>query len=167
MRALFIGEAPSRSTSRSGAALVGETGRRLASWAGVSASEFHKRVACRNLFDHLPSKWDREEAMMRAALLLVREHGGHAPSLPVVLLGEKVADAFGVKDDQRHTPYRWYPYPTAARRFAVMPHPSGLNHHWNDEANVRRAERFLRRLLGVTTRRPRQARLPIRGEMRT
>lgn len=169
MRPLFIGEAPSPSTSRFGShPLVGMTGARLAAWAGVSPAEFRRRCGCVNLFDRVPQRWDRRSAEDRAAWLwveLCKPHDGTGRELRgvdvVVLLGDKVADAFRCRSVRPFTVSQ-----TSGPAIAVMPHPSGLNHYWNDEANVRRAERFLRRLLG-TGRRPRQARLPMRGAAKT
>lgn len=42
----------------------------------------------------------------------------------------------------------------AAPLFAVSPHPSGVNHFWNEPANVARARRFWRRLAREAARGP-------------
>jgi hypothetical protein len=158
MRPLWIGAAPSRSTSRLGAApLVGMSGHRLAAWAGLSPADFRSRVELVNLFEALPEKWDVRAARERALDLM---QGKFVAGARVVLLGSKVAMAF-----KRHKaePFAWETYGLAGDYYAVarMPHPSGENLFWNDPANVRRAERFLRRLLGVMTPRARQARLQL------
>jgi uracil-DNA glycosylase len=161
MRPLFIGEAPSRSTSRAGAApLVGESGHRLAAWAGLSPAEFRRRAELINLFAALPERWDRDAARGSAAALAAQWLQPDQQR-PVVLLGEKVALAFAASGC-----VLFRTYVAATGSLTVMPHPSGLNHYWNDAANVRRAERFLRKLMGVTERRPRQARLALKGATR-
>ena len=158
MRPLFIGEAPSPSTSRFGShPLVGMTGTRLAQWAGVSPAWFRRQVECVNLFDEIPQRWDRQQASEAGAAVCAANDlsGRH-----VVLLGRKVAEAVGVPYAPFKTHEMWWGPAT------TLPHPSGLNHVWNDEANVRRAERFLRHLLG-TGRRARQVRLPMRSATAT
>jgi hypothetical protein len=54
----------------------------------------------------------------------------------VVFAGKRVARAFGHVEDY----YVW------DGKRVTMPHPSGINHHWNEPRNVRRARRFLRSL---------------------
>jgi uracil-DNA glycosylase len=173
IRPLFIGEAPSPSTSRFGShPLVGMTGARLAQWARLSPSEFHARAACVNLFWQVPQRWEAKAARRQAEWLWasitqpkeqVLDHYGAwvrevAVGAPVILLGERVAAAFGMASLR---PYQLTQ--TAGPAVAVMPHPSGLNHHWNEAANVRRAERFLRKVMGTAGRTERQARLPMMG----
>ena len=160
---LFVGEAPSPSTDgRPGAApLVGETGLRLARWAGLSPAAFRARAACTNLFDRIPQRWDEAEARARAAwmwgeLTSARPAGAvHEGVGVVVLLGARVARAFGATRAPLYATAQ-----TAGPALATMPHPSGLNHYWNEAAHVRRAERFLRRLLGQPMP-GRQPRLPM------
>ena len=139
----FIGEAPSRSTSRPGGApLVGESGLRLATWAGLSPAEFRARAHLVNLFDRLPSRWRQTDAREQAVHLgnCLRRHD-LAPV--VVLLGRRVADAF----EHRQGP--WVPDEVRGVTYVHMPHPSGLNHYWNDPAHVAQAQRFLRALFGI------------------
>jgi len=159
MSLLFIGEAPSPSTDgRPGAEpLVGETGRRLALWAGLSLGEFRQRVRCTNLFERLPERWVNRDATVWAQRIwqeLTREGGTYASVTDAVLLGHRVARAFGFT---HLDPFTWYT--TAGPRLALMPHPSGMNRFWNDAANVERAERFLQALLGTSVETPRQASL--------
>jgi uracil-DNA glycosylase len=144
MRPLFVGEAPSPSTDgRPGAApLVGETGRRLAEWSGLSPAEFHRRTECVNLFDRLPRRWSARAARARATDVefwhLIAPY-----QRTVVLLGRKVADAFAVESPD--------PFSCTERRAArlvVMPHPSGRNLFWNDRRHVWAAMALLREILG-------------------
>lgn len=104
-----------------------------------------------------------------AARWFVRTHDfeprwGHllrAPR-PFVMVGANVAEAFGTKwvpsfvwhklfllRDGRTTVKSMSDFavdPLACYKFAMIPHPSGVNRFWNDPANVRRAKKFLRSL---------------------
>src|SRR5688572_21051722 len=89
MRPLFIGEAPSRSTSRPGSApLVGESGHWLAAWAGLSPAEFRRRAELVNLFSELPARWDHRTAHSNIVGVLAGQG-----ARTVVLLGDKVRRA--------------------------------------------------------------------------
>jgi uracil-DNA glycosylase len=171
MRPLFLGEAPSPSTDgRAGAApLVGETGRRLALWAGLSPADFRVRARCLNLFDRLPQRWSqtaarREAEWLWACLTQDREevlatYGMHLTDLRedtsmVVLLGNRVTRAFGLT----HLPL-FRVTQTGGPPVATMPHPSGLNRYWNEPAHVAEAERFLREMMRVGGRLPEQMEL--------
>lgn len=160
-RVVFVGEAPSPTTQRfGGAPLVGETGRRLAMWAGLSAADFHARVTCLNLFERLPEKWYPKDARERA---IVMWHEQFVEGDRVVMLGVRVAAAFGLKQRVRKrqvlTWFEWVERDLWS--YAVMPHPSGLNHYWNVEEHHRLAEEFLQDLLGVERRRVSQLQLAI------
>lgn len=150
---LFVGEAPSRSTMRHGGhPLVGESGRRLATWAGMSAGDFHKAVDMVNLYQFLPDEWDNAKATELARVLW---GGDQCVGRPLVLLlGNKVARAFGFTHLDNFNVYQ-----TGAAPVAVVPHPSGRNLFWNTESNVRLAEAFLRRVLHVDVKEPTQAML--------
>jgi hypothetical protein len=149
----FIGEAPRPATSRPGrASRVEESGRQLAQWADLSMAEFQARATLRNLYDEQPDTWSREGARLRASGPLLAEVLGsslrHNEPPLVVLLGEKVREAWCGSAVTRWSPYA---VQSAYHHFiAWMPHPSAVNPHWKDEANVRRAERFLHRVLAVT-----------------
>lgn len=150
MRPWFIGEAPSPSTTRFGShPLVGETGHRLARWSGLSPSAFRAATRQANLFGLIQERWSNAAARAQAVEFTLRRQPGES----VVLLGQRVAAAF----EHRGEPFVWDE--AGGVRWALVPHPSGLSHFWNDTANVRRAERFLRRLLGQPNP-PRQPRLP-------
>lgn len=144
VRPLFIGEAPSRSTARPGGApLVGESGARLAAWAGLSRAEFRRRAECVNLFNALPVRWSRRDA--RDAARLLPPVGGRRF---VVLLGGKVVDAFRLSAAgwPEFTPH---PRSPLGVQTYWMPHPSGLNRYWNSPTHVRWAETFLRMVMDV------------------
>lgn len=155
-RVWCIGEAPSRATSRPGGApLVGESGRRLAEWAGLGRAEMRRRCRMTNLFDERPARWDRRMAAERANRLLLRGWGEQL----LLVVGVRVRDAvFGEAWGAELEPFTVYDLCGAGCLYAWMPHPSGCNRFWNEPANVRRAERFLRRIFD-TAPAPRQPRL--------
>lgn len=75
-----------------------------------------------------PAPWDARKAR-KIALAMVRWARGH----DLVLLGRKVASAFGLGDAE---------FGEHRARVILMPHPSGRNRLWNDEefrAKMRRA----------------------------
>lgn len=67
----------------------------------------------------------------------------------LLLLGRRVSTAFGLGN----LPYlRWFEVgDIPMHRVAVFPHPSRGNRWWSDEANVRRAKRFARRIVKEET----------------
>lgn len=79
--------------------------------------------------DAFPISWARR----RARRLYPRLRGR-----TVLLAGKRVATAFGIKSDY----LRWEDHPEGFR-VAVIPHPSGVNHWWNEPANRRRFRRFV------------------------
>jgi hypothetical protein len=81
--------------------------------------------------------FDRDDAKARATELL-----GEAPWSLIVLLGRQVQRAFGVvaADGFIETTA-----PSGPERWIVgIPHPSGRNALWNDQANVDHARKILR-----------------------
>lgn len=153
----MLGEAPSRATDRHRHPLSGETGRRLASWAGLLPAEFHRRVECRNLLDRWPGPRghgaDLPRGEARAAWMRLRPAlAGRA----VVLLGARLAELAGVAESP---PFTWreefhVEEPHIAFWVCWMPHPSGLNRFWNARAHVEAARAFLHGLTGQPPPRP-------------
>jgi len=82
--------------------------------------------------------WDRERAKVRAAQIL-NDHAGQ-PERVLVLLGRKVAEAFGLADMPAFSSRQIIGGP----RVVVLPHPSGRNMTWNDPASVARARLAIR-----------------------
>lgn len=70
-----------------------------------------------------------------------RAAGKFKPAGVVLLAGKRVAEAFG----ERRAYFEWFDLRGA--RAAVIPHPSGISHWWNEPANVARAAAFMRRAL--------------------
>ena len=74
-------------------------------------------------------KWSTPAACERAEALRQFQ-----PKVPIVLLGRRVAQAFG----QPFEPF------TRRTPFVVLPHPSGLSRLWNDSGSFERARALLR-----------------------
>ena len=141
-RIVLVGQAPGK---RPGEPLAGAAGRRLAALAGMDLPAFLDKFDRVNLLDEFPGKagkgdrFDAKAALERADQLREELAGRKA-----VLLGRLVARAFRLPDDT----YDWFQVVEAPPgvELAVMPHPSGVSHWWNDEANVRRASDFMKRV---------------------
>lgn len=138
MKFALVGEA----NRAGGPPFSGRSGRRLADLLGISPDQLPIAFNLTNLFEHWPGgagpgrKGDRfpmTEAQTRAATWLKRN-----PETVVILAGKRLARAFDVR------PARYLSFfDQAGRQFAIIPHPSGVNHWWNDDLNARRAKRFL------------------------
>jgi len=75
-------------------------------------------------------KWSAPAARLAAAGLLER----YPEPLPIVLLGARVATAFG---------YPFQPF-TRDLRYVHLPHPSGLSRLWNESGTFERARALMR-----------------------
>lgn len=133
--ALLVGEAPARQRNRR--ALDGGSGDRLARMAGMEdRAELLRTFDAVNLLGRWPgakgkgTSWDAARAR-RAAV--------RAPLRGVcVLLGARVAAAYGLAD---LGVFQWAKLPRALA--VVVPHPSGINRAYNDEATRAAAGRAL------------------------
>jgi uracil-DNA glycosylase len=145
---LFIGQAPSRITEGS-AAFTGHSGRRIATLMGITHAEFLARFAAANLLEHYPGKSGRGDAFNRDEARRAAERLW--PEFPqrTVFVGKAVAGAFGFADIE---PCTWTK--VGHRSIALLPHPSGVNHYWNNAANRERARSFLTGLVAGAGRRP-------------
>ena len=129
----MIGEAPSANGDRTDP-IGGRAERVLCELAGFD--DLGSRFLRTNLISDWPgpngkgSAWPRdvarERAMMQASFLT-----GHRPA--VVLLGKRVADAFGVDSEY----FVWREPDLIKAPHVVIPHPSGVNRALNDP-DVRR-----------------------------
>lgn len=122
-----VGEAPG---PRPGVPLEAAR-KRLAGLCGVSPSVLADRMEWVNLLAAWPgygpsggSTFPMDAAREAAARL--------SEVRPLILLGKRVAKAFGVEQ-----PWFWW-----VDNIAVVPHPSGLNRWWNDPQNTARATEF-------------------------
>lgn len=133
---VLVGEAPERAIAPD-EALAGRIGQRLAKLAGISLRTYLERTRRLNVYEEPPPAWSRSEASVRANHIWRTLRAGDQ----VILLGSRVAEAFGVAGRQR---LAWHPFGFAS--IALIPHPSGRNRWWNDPLNVLAASRFLTNL---------------------
>lgn len=174
---LLLGEAPSKSGDRYWMCpLSGDVGVRLCTWAGIEPLPPQRGLSrygqhyyalvdhfeCRNLLRRYPGPQGRGAAFpMELAYPAV---GRTLPDLDgrvVVMLGVRLPRAFlappapmfewrthsitvdpdeqGAPEGSRGRTFTW--------RYAVIPHPSGLNRAYNDPDNIAKAQRVLREAL--------------------
>ena len=147
-RILLIGQAPGPNTDP-GEPLPLEprssTAGRLCMFIGVHPNQFRGQVQRVNLLQYHPGRrrhHDRfpEREGRVAAQAMMPLLSGRA----VVLLGRKVAKAFGAEN----APFHEWLVPSWCSYFAVAPHPSGRNHWYNDEGNRRECREFWQEALG-------------------
>lgn len=140
MKPVLIGEAPARTTVGR-PPFHGRSAARLARLAGVD--DLRDAFELANLLD----RWPGPERGKGSAfpLALARESAAElAPRLRgrrAIFVGRRVATAFRVR-----LPYLTWRAVVAAgvpTMAAVLPHPSGVNHFWNDPASVELARAFL------------------------
>jgi hypothetical protein len=87
-----------------------------------------------NLFEREPETWS-QEAAQRSAEEWCLTYARRLSRVPVIMLGTKVCNAFGVEDIEwleSYTSQLWNP-------MVAFPHPSGLNRWWNDPENEAKA----------------------------
>lgn len=118
------------------------SGRKLCELAGVERAEELGVVV--NLLDRYPGRSRKGSKGDHFFAWKARQIAKKTPLHRfdrVVLVGRNVARSFGVGD----RPFlRWFEH--RGTKVSIVPHPSGVNHWWNDPRNVRRARRFVRRL---------------------
>jgi hypothetical protein len=127
------------------------TGGRLARVLGLDDRAYLRAFVRRNLLT--ADKWSVPAARAAAELLLAE----HPPGDKLVLLGARVAAAFGLPFRDHLFEPRRAPVGAAGRErhLVVVPHPSGLSRGWNDPLaapRVRAAIAELRR--GTVDARP-------------
>lgn len=127
-RPFLIGEQPGPTGDAGGVPLSGRPARVLCRCMGLipSAPEVHADELLLMRFETVnllpdPGPWDRAAARARAAEL--------TPPAVTVLLGRRVSDALGLG---RLSWFRWAEL--GEGRVILLPHPSGLNRLYNDEA---------------------------------
>lgn len=110
---------------------AGASGDRLCRLVcGLSSSRYRRFPR----YDLCVGKWSAKAARSRAGVLL----GEHARSDVFVLLGRKVAEAFGVAD---LAAFSWIDAPD--RRIVLLPHPSGRCRDWQEPGTFERARTLL------------------------
>lgn len=137
---LILGEAPSRQT-RGMPPLSGMTGRRLSALLGVPRESWGAAgVEAANVLARWPGRSGRGSAF-RLTQYARRNALKTLASAPVgaraLLLGKRVASLVGFADQCY---FEWQP--VGGLLVAVVPHPSGVNHWWNDPSNRALAAEF-------------------------
>lgn len=136
MRALLVGEAPARGTSEP---FEGNSGTRLRELIGEAA---FMRLDLANLYSRSMPRDGYKGSHFPVLLARRKAKRFDLPPRAVVLLaGQRVAKAFGVKA-------RYFePCLLRGRVCYVVPHPSGVNRWYNVEINRHRAKHFFCALL--------------------
>lgn len=132
-RPLIVAEAPGVREGRR-RPLEGRCEARLTDLMGHDVHALYRAV---NLLHHWPgpsskgSAFPIEQARARASRLRLVDGS--------ILLGRRVARAFCLERE----PFLEWLQLRPGVRVAVVPHPSGISHWWNDRGNVERARAFL------------------------
>jgi hypothetical protein len=139
-RLVLVGEAPGAVSirHRPELALTGSTGRNIARLTQVGWAEYLRHTDRRNLFYDPQDPWPTAKARDAARSLEPTLDG-----LWVVLLGARVADAFGLGGLPH---YEWMDaeWPASRAVVALAPHPSGRNRVLNDPTERARFGVFMR-----------------------
>lgn len=148
---LIVGESGTRGREL---APSSRSGRRLALLLGVD--DVREVADTTNVFDEPRYFFPMHEARQIVAAWTI-EHD------ETILLGKRVAAAFGLRRCEWFTPYLCIADPFEGNRCPawlsaehnnysltrawVVPHPSGLNRWWNDPRNTEHAAHFLRKTI--------------------
>lgn len=138
---LIIGQAPAAKDNPA-SPLSGRSGRVIADLMGISLEEFLETFDRANLFNKFPGKngkgdaFDARRAKRNAHLLANNNRIDEYKA--IIILGKNVAKALGYRSDE------WLEWQKFSRPWVVViPHPSGINHWWNDKRNRKVAKEFL------------------------
>jgi len=145
MKPLLVGEAPAKGSKEP---LGGRSGRFLAKLLGMGMGGFLDAFDRANLlrFRQRPSAGKGDLFDLALASANARRMGLRGRD--VLLLGKRVALAFGLKDPAWLRPVRLGKRERAA---FVLPHPTGINRWWNDGGNRALATGLLSSVLGGAT----------------
>lgn len=150
-RVMIVGQAPG---ARNGArrAFEGPCARRLAELVGVTKGELRRRARLTNLLGNWPGNagWRRGGKGDHFPLDEARAAAARKPLAAGwnLLAGHGVGEAYGIRNSRYfHVHHLGWSEAGEEIRAVVVPHPSGVNRWWNDEANVRVARRFFRRVV--------------------
>ncbi len=147
---VLVGEAPGRLSNPSMPLSGAATRRRLEWLFGIKA---YDRALKFNLFHAWPGKAGKGdrfdvEAARPAAGAIKQSLYGVAVNWTVVILGFRAARAF-TSEPSLLAYFKPWSF-TAEVTYVIVPHTSGINRWWNDEANRRRAIRFCRKVARET-----------------
>lgn len=152
----MIGEAPTRNTTEP---FVGRAGSRLSAMAGFNV---RKEFRCTNVLKEWPGQARNKGAQfpigparIGAEKLLWQVK----PEDRVIVVGGRCASkAFRFKPEVK--PYEWTTLALGTRmnfisglaqvKICMIPHPTSINQHWNDPANVERLREFLDQARNLT-----------------
>lgn len=128
VKPLIIGQAPARGSTMP---FVGQSGRRLARLAGLDLEELHRRVEMTNILEEWPGRTGKGDdfpmalAREKAAALIQRLE--RQEPRRILLMGRKVKRAMGANVYEY---FQWWPFDQ--HNAMIFPHPSGVNHLWNE-----------------------------------
>jgi len=128
-------------------AVTGTCGECIAELAGIPLKDFLRRTDRFNVLRRWPGgdgkgdifpKADASMGVLRLAKIL--------PGRRVLFLGRRAAGAFRVSDDYLTWAWRQVSLIGISTGFdaAILPHPSGVNRWWNEEANRDAARKVLK-----------------------
>lgn len=152
MKPLIVGEAPSKKefTERP---IEGRVGARLAACCGLPLDAFLTHFDRVNLLHVRQDTREKGFEFDAAAAAQVAHAMANTfdsrfelyEGRTVLLLGKRVATAFGA-----HDRYFELQHVGTKANVYVLPHPSGVNRWWNDEANQRRMVEFMHSIVNAT-----------------
>ena len=149
MRILFVGQAPSRETDGL-PPFVGKCGTFLAELLGTTQEQMLFDHDFVNVLDRWPGRGPGGDKFpMLEAKVAAKKKIPQLRGRTVVLLGANVARAFGGPKFQY---LGWYQLRNPDNlsdiicQATIVPHPSGVNRHWNNHDNRLIAAKFLRTL---------------------
>jgi len=137
---ILVGECPPKENRD---ACLGQFAQKLEKVSGVTHGDYIAHTIRTNLFEVPPDHWSRGRAEEQARMML---EGKERRALTIVLFGNRVHDAFA----------RWLPLKGMnfldCRQVGPLcvyffPHPSGLNHWWNDPYHRAVAGELFKRLV--------------------
>lgn len=147
--ACIIGEAsgrggdPAKPLDGSSGSPGNGSGARLCRIAGVTHDELFQRFRLRNLLDYFPGMSNGKRATFPAQVARAAADAFLVDEDTILLLGKRLAMAFRVKADY----LEWIEMD--GKRYAVVPHPSGLNRWYNSEENRQAVRVFFEKLMVV------------------
>jgi uracil-DNA glycosylase len=127
----IVGEALSKQGN--GRPLSGPSGDRLSELCGVSTADLRRLFVLHNLCAGY--EWSKTQARREADMLLRGSGRGDV----FLLLGRKVEGCFS---REQHQFFHIWQVGTYVAQLVTTPHPSGLNHWWNEPQNARLAMAF-------------------------
>lgn len=148
---VLIGEAPGRprdpSAPQPSLPLGAPATRRKLEW--LFGAEAYGRALKFNLLSSWPGKAGKGDLFdvgvaAPAMITINRALDGIAVEWTVVLLGFRVAETMTA--NRPHLREYFKPWSAANRTYVIIPHPSGVNRWWNEDANRFRAVRACRKI---------------------